>query len=513
MNTKAPDNNTAVIIGAGQYQEDIPADLTGAQGPVHMAAQAARAALLDTGHDGIAAHIDTVFCVRTFGDSGPLFSCPFETSKNMPAAVGRALGITVKRNVYDVIGGNTPQGLIAEAAEEIEAGASKAALICGGEAMANMKAAIRAGAALDWSDDVPKETLLEDRGAFAPNSPPLIGRSAMQHQLFAPIKYYTLLENARRAKARLPREAYRKSMAKIMAGLLETSQGNPYSVFANTDADLNALTPANPLFTDLYSKSILPKDGVNQGAAVIMTSYGRAVELGLDPTRFIYLHAHVEGSEPPVLQRPELDKSPVLQACMNQALNAAEIDAKDIGPRDLYSCFPIVLKESTAALGMNIHADDLTLTGGLAFFGGPGNNYSLHGITEMVGALQKTSDAYGLIHANGGYMSKHAVGIYSRLPADTPARIMRHMAEDGPLLETVDAAQGAGVIETYCVDYRKGAAVSAIIIGRLKDGGARFYAKPNKDENLALLEWLVDSDPFGETVQIATDGTQNYFSR
>jgi len=528
MDAKTPNNQTAVIVAAGQFQEDIPANLNDAQGPVYMATQAVGAALKDIdgaeidnkgGAQALLGDIDTVFCVRTFGDSGPLFSCPFETTKNMPAAIAKAVGITARRHVYDVIGGNTPQSLIAEAAEEIEFGASKAVLICGGEAIGNMKAAMRAKLEFDWSDDISPDTSLEDRGYYTPKSPQLISQAAEQHEIYSPMQYYTFLENALRAKKGLPREDYRRSMADIMGGLLETSRDNSLSVFSDIDADLNKDSAANPLFTDLYRKSILPKDGVNQGAAIIMTSYGRAVELGFDPRRFIYLHAHVEGSEPPVLQRPELDKSPVLQACISQALAAANIEAKDIGLRDLYSCFPIVLEQSTQALGLNPKKDKLTLTGGLAFFGGPGNNYSLHGLVEMVAALRKTPDDYGLIQANGGFMSKHAVGIYSAKPANFPARIMRHMAENGAVLDMADSVEGVGVIESFCVNYRKGVPDSAVIIGRIDGGrtnddkGKRFYANPDASQNAALLNWLIEADPFGEKVTLSNDGQRNYFTR
>ena len=458
MNTKAPDyrpdDKTAVIIGAAQYKESIPVDLSRAHGPVHMAAHAAEAALKDTNLKdadlrSLTAMIDTVFCVRTFGDSGMFFSCPFPTSQNMPKAVAREVGIEARRHVYGVIGGNTPQSFVAEAVEAIEAGAAKAVLICGGEAIANMKTAMRADVSLDWSDAQDRNDL-EDRGDFAPDALPLISRSAEHHKLFAPLRYYSLMENARRAKQGLRREEYRRDISSIMAGLLQTSKNNPLSVFSDVASDLNGLTQENPLFTDLYSKSILPKDGVNQGAALILTSYGHAIEIGIDPRRFIYLCAHAEGSEPPLLQRPELDKSTVLEACFREALDTANIQAQDIGLRDLYSCFPIVLKESAAALGLNIYEDDLTLTGGLAFFGGPGNNYSLHGIAQLVADLRNAQSSYGLVHANGGFMSKHAVGIYSRLPAKKgDKRFLRHIGEDSSVLEMAESAQGKGWIDSY----------------------------------------------------------------
>ena len=65
----------------------------------------------------------------------------------------------------------------------------------------------------------------------------------------------------------------------------------------------------------------------------------------------------------------------------------AGIGVDDVATFDLYSCFPFPVFVICEALGLA--ADDprgLTLTGGLPYFGGPGNSYSLHGIAETVSA-------------------------------------------------------------------------------------------------------------------------------
>jgi acetyl-CoA C-acetyltransferase len=64
-------------------------------------------------------------------------------------------------------------------------------------------------------------------------------------------------------------------------------------------------------------------------------------------------------------------------------------------------------------LGIDPTQECLTVTGGLPFFGGPGNNYSSHGIATLVQSLCKDRGAYGLVLANGGFMSKESSGIYS----------------------------------------------------------------------------------------------------
>ena len=57
----------------------------------------------------------------------------------------------------------------------------------------------------------------------------------------------------------------------------------------------------------------------------------------------------------------------------------------DIDFFDLYSCFPSVVQITRDMLGI-AEADprELTVTGGLPYFGGPGNNYSMHAIASMM---------------------------------------------------------------------------------------------------------------------------------
>ena len=68
---------------------------------------------------------------------------------------------------------------------------------------------------------------------------------------------------------------------------------------------------------------------------------------------------------------------------------------------------------------LGIAADDprpLTVTGGLPYFGGPGNNYVTHSIASMVETLRADPGSLGLVTANGWYVTKHSIGIYSTDP-------------------------------------------------------------------------------------------------
>ena len=58
----------------------------------------------------------------------------------------------------------------------------------------------------------------------------------------------------------------------------------------------------------------------------------------------------------------------------------------------------------------------LTLTGGLGFAGGPGNNYVTHSIAAAVDACRRDPGSIGLVTALGWYITKHSVGLYSTHP-------------------------------------------------------------------------------------------------
>jgi len=155
---------TPVIIGQGQVKYDVPKDLKKALGPADIAAEAVKRALLDSGVKDFNL-IDRLTAIRTFADSGPMFPSPFGTSNNMPKAISEKAGLSPHKLIYSSVGGDQPQTQVMETATALYEGECSMAVICGGEAIANMKSAMRAGVLLDWSDDLDSERL-NDEGPF-----------------------------------------------------------------------------------------------------------------------------------------------------------------------------------------------------------------------------------------------------------------------------------------------------------------------------------------------------------
>jgi hypothetical protein len=162
---------------------------------------------------------------------------------------------------------------------------------------------------------------------------------------------------------------------------------------------------------------------VNLASAVILTSTRVAHTLSIPPARWIYPLAGAGTSDPPSFwHRRDYHSSPALSASLSAALARAATSPAELDLLDIYSCFPIVPKLAAAALGVPLAgpgARPLTLLGGLTSFGGAGNNYSMHALTEMTRQLRAGKGRKGLVLCNGGVLSyMHAVVLSSEPRAE-----------------------------------------------------------------------------------------------
>jgi acetyl-CoA C-acetyltransferase len=149
------------------------------------------------------------------------------------------------------------------------------------------------------------------------------------------------------------------------------------------------------------------------------------------------------------------------------------------------------------------------LTGGLPFFGGAGNNYSLHAIVETVHRL-RASDAFGLVYSNGGYLSKHALGLYSTRKSERdfavePAVVIAQ--EKHPALPVAVEANGDATVVTHTVTFAKNQPQFAIVIADL-DGGKRCVAVNGDAESMTAL---LEGEPIGRRINVKHKNGKNFF--
>jgi acetyl-CoA C-acetyltransferase len=492
---------TPVVVGVGQAAERIDDPDYRGMSPVELATGAARAALVDCGADfgSVSAAVDTVAGLRQFEISGPVADARLGRSNNYPRSVANRIGAEPARAILEIVGGQGPQHLISELAAEIAAGRSEVTLIFGSDAPSTLRHFARAEAKPDFTETVDGD--LEDRGQGMEG---LISRYTVIHGLIDAPTQYGLLENARRAGAGLGPAEYLRRMGELFAPFTKVAAGNPFAAapVERTVGELITVSERNRMISEPYPRRLVARDQVNQGAAALLMSVGAARRLGVPEENWVYLHGHADLIEQALLQRPDLAHAPSAVTAVREALSMAGIGVDDVATFDLYSCFPVPV--FNICDGMGIAPDDprgLTLTGGLPFFGGAGNNYSMHGVAETVARMRNAPGQFGLVGANGGIMSKYSVGLYSTTPVEwKPDRSAQLQAQvdSWPTQAVTEKADGPAIIETYTV-RRDAGRPTGIIIGRLAADDSRFLSTTEDDELIALL---IDGDPLGREVRV-----------
>ena len=494
------DPRTPVIVGVGQFTERIDDPDYRGMSAVDLATAAAEAALADTGVNvaTVAKTVDTVFGLRQFEISGPM-PAAFGKSNNYPRSVMNRLGGDPARVVLEPVGGQSPQKLVTEAGNAIVAGDADVVMIMGSEPGSTARYFANRDDKPDFTEHV--EGQLEDRGhqIFS-----YIDEYTIQHGLTGAPVQYGLLENARRSRLGLSVAEYRLKMAELFAPFSKVAAKNPFSSspVERSVEEILTVTDDNRMICDPYPRLLVARDTVNQGAAAVLMSVEAARRLGVPEEKWVYLHGHADVIEQAMLDRVDLGAGPASVMAAQEALRVAGLGVDDMATFDLYSCFPFPVFVICEALGLS--ADDprgLTLTGGLPYFGGPGNSYSLHGIAETVVEMRAKPGKFGFVGANGGILSKYSVGIYSTDPiewrTDRSAELKEQIAAL-PKVEVTKQPDGAATIETYSVRYdwpiRTG-----IIVGRLDSNGSRFMATTDDDDLVALMS---DGDPLGANISV-----------
>jgi acetyl-CoA C-acetyltransferase len=504
------EDSLPIIVGVGQVVDHWDGrDLDKSSSPISLITESIKRAQADAGVFDLVEKIDTLAVVRAYTDSLRKPFDPFGKAKNFPAAVIEAASLSPKRTIYSTAGGEQPQSLVNELSEDIARGDIRMAMITGGEALATLKTALKKQLALDWSSEADAD--IEERGTQTD----FISKYEMVNGMGLPPQTYAAMEQALRARLGMSRVQYLDYMGGICAGLCKTAQQNPYSQYpqAKSAEFLATASKDNYPICDPYLKWLIAQDAVNQASTLILTSVGYAKELGIDPDQWIYLHGYSDVKEKLVSERPDLSKSKALELAISGAISSAGIAAGDIAYRDIYSCFPIVVHLASEVLGLDPVSDQMSMTGGLSFFGGAGNNYSTHAIATVVEKLRQDRQAYGLVLANGGFMSKQSAGVYS---AKTPQAWAEISSE--ALQAEVDAQPECkllnedctAVIEAYTVRHDRNGITHAYLFARNDQG--RVMAVAPADHRATMQALHKFDNPVGQTVNIIHRGGKNILS-
>jgi acetyl-CoA C-acetyltransferase len=475
-------DRTPVLVGVAQSVRHLdPAQLPDAPEPVQSTASVIRDAEADSGGHGLLRRATGLWIVDPI-------CWPY---RDPTEPVASRLGIDPPHRMRSKIGGEVPMVMVNRAAEAIALGEHDVVVIAGTEAMRSTKLATAHGVTLDWTrqpTDTPEPELLYAGSPFVGADPIHPGEHAVGLSL--PIHYYPLFENALRRRYRRTLAEHTERISRLWSAFSEVGAGNPYAwrPTALTPEQIAEVGPDNRMICFPYPKLMNADMGVDMSAAIIVTSAQAARAAGVPRERWVFPWAGASSHDHwHVGHRAELSESPAIAANGRAVLRASGLGIGDVDHLDLYSCFPSAVQVATDELGLAGEAPP-TVTGGLTFAGGPGNNYVSHALATMVGRLRSEPGTTGLVSGNGWFLTKHSLGLFSAQPPPGNYRNDDPQPQiDGlPRVEVAQSYSGPATLETYTVISQGQTDDFAIAACRTPDG-RRTWVRSSDATVLELL--------------------------
>jgi acetyl-CoA C-acetyltransferase len=334
----------------------------------------------------------------------------------------------------------------------------------------------------------------------------------------APTHIYPLLETAVRARAGRGVDEHQTYVSELWSRFAAVSATNPHawSTTPYSAEEIRTPSPDNRVVTFPYTKRMCANIDVDQAAALLLCSYEAARDAGVPHERLVFPLAGADAHDRFFFsERWSLAESPAIGLAAKAALRSAGLTVDDVGRFDLYSCFPSAVQIAMGALGLaGPDGDDersLTVTGGLAFAGGPANNYSTHAIAAMVEACRRDPGSIGFVSALGWYVTKHSIGVYSSRPPKTGfTRVDTDEAQSEvdahPGRAVAGAYDGEATIEATAVVVEREGTPTVAIVSALTLDGRRALAN---SRDLDVMESMIREPWEGRRVHLRTDGSTN----
>jgi acetyl-CoA C-acetyltransferase len=193
----------------------------------------------------------------------------------------------------------------------------------------------------------------------------------------------------------------------------------------------------------------------------------------------------------PVVQRPDLARSPVAASAGRRALELAAVDADALGPLDFYSCFPVAVQIGASELGLGDRSP-LTLTGGMSFAGGPLNSYVVHSTAAMAETLRDAPEEVGLVTSVSGFITKYGAGVWSGRPPAQPWRAEETSIEVPRRAERAATPGEVITVVGATVEHRRDGTRELVAVGDLPSGERTIVRTQDGDAvDAALAETLI----------------------
>jgi acetyl-CoA C-acetyltransferase len=473
------DPRQPVLVGLGATDEP---------GPVtELMTEAVRRAASDAGEPKLLAAIDRV--VYTQGSWR--LTDPGRT-------VARRIGASHAQTVLAEVG-VSQQEVINDALAAVAKAECNAVVVVGAEARAWER---RGGVETDDEAEPPDDVLRRPPEFIAPIE-------IAAGLVWPVIQQYALIENAFAAAENLSIEAQREEIAALWSRFNEVATRNPDAAFGapKTASEIAEPGLSNRPLAYPYNLRHSTQWTVDQSSALLICSAELADQMGVPRSGWLFPHVALHCSEAVTLTaRKRLHAWPAMGVLGRAAESHLGLALRDLPLVEVYSCFPAAVRVQQRELELDPSGTP-TLTGGMAFSGGPFNHYVLQSLVTLGRRLRDEPEELGLVTTVSGMLSKPGLAVWSASPPRQAALLAdmaveaREATEILPVADEPPAKETTATVASFTVTY--GGAddlepVRTAIVADLPDG-VRTAATCEDAEtaHLAIAEGLA-----GRTVMV-----------
>jgi len=469
------DPRQPVLVGLGAADDAAPV--------VELMTDAVRAAGADAGAPGLLGSIDCM-------------AVPQGTwSLTDPArAVARRVGSPGAHTVLCEIG-VSQQEVINHALAAVAAGRYGTVVVAGAEA----RAWARDGGIETEEEDAPPDELLARPSDFV--APVELAAGIV----LPPVQQYALIENALGASLRLPADRQRDEIAVLSARYNAVAGDNPAAAFPQRRHAVDIATPGphNRPLAYPYNRWHASQWTVDQSTALLICSVERAREAGVAAERWLFPHVALHSSEAVTLTaRRHLERWPAMSVLARAAARHLGRPLRDLRLAEVYSCFPAAVRVQQRELGLDPDGTP-TLSGGMAFAGGPFNHFVLQSLGVLGHRLREEPAELGLLTIVSGMLSKPGLAVWSATPPDGErAPLLADLAAEAiaatevvPVVDVPPAEPTPAHVASFTVTYGGEAGLEPVrtaIVADLPDGVRTAATCEDADTaRLAITEGLI----------------------
>jgi acetyl-CoA C-acetyltransferase len=478
--------HTPVLIGVGAVMQR-EADPAHAAEPVALMARALERAADDAGGRRWLERADAIAVPRGFWSYA-------DPARRVAELVGAKRARTQLAEI-----GVLQTTLFARACAAIAEGSAEVVLVTGGEAKHRASQFERAGGEAPISDR-PGETPDE---VWRPGSEILAPIELASH-LGMPVRQYAVIENALRHAEGRSLEVHRNEVASLWSGMSRVAAENPDAwtrdfVAVDQIRDAGA---GNRMLAFPYTKLHNSQWNVDQAAGLIFTSAELARREGVPERQWIHPRAVVESNYMlPLVHRAELHRCVAFRIAGRRAAELASLRLAQLAHLELYSCFPVAVRVQQRELGIPRQMP-VTVTGGMAFAGGPLNNFVLQAAVRLAQRLREEPGGAGMLNAVSGMLTKQGVSLWSSGagPAFAAADVSAEAQRETRRVDLAESFAGDARVAGYTVLYDGDRPAQTVLLCDTGDGKRTVAVGSDP----ALSETAVTREIIGSEVRIGS---------